>query len=79
MLRADIDDADYALLNIMSLNLAQVQTAWRQLQRNGMTHTHVFGVDVVYGPLATLPHTTQHKFESANSEIALNRSIWAIL
>ena len=79
VLRVDIDDADYARLNIESLNLARVRTTWRQLQRNGTTHTHIFGVDVVYGPLSTLPHASQHKFESANSAITLNRSVWAIL
>ena len=71
-----IDPSAYVKLAIKALNWHQVVNTWNQLQRNGQTRTYLFGWDLVHGPLATLQHATQHKFESEAAEVVLQGSIW---
>lgn len=82
VVEADIDELVYAQLIVKTLNHAAVLNTWTQLRYNGTESTFRFGVDVVYGPLATYPHVAQHKFESSYyAQNALNRdpTIWRIL
>lgn len=80
VVEADIDDSEYVKLNIKTLNHAAVLNTWAQLRYNGTERSYLFNVDVVYGPLATYPHTAQHKFESARAQNVLNQhSLWRIL
>lgn len=74
VLEIDIPTAGYVALNIQVLNWAQVVSTWNQLKASRTTRTHCFGVDVVHGPLATLQHATQHKFESGAAESVLGHS-----
>jgi hypothetical protein len=76
VLAISIDPSAYVTLAIKTLNWHQVVNTWNQLKANGQTGTFLFGWDLVHGPLATLQHATQHKFESAAAEGVLRASGW---
>jgi hypothetical protein len=79
VLEISVDVSDYVSLAPLVLSWSQVVNTWNQLKVSGMTHTYVFGYDVVYGPLATFPHAGQHKFESSTAETVLGRSSWKMV
>lgn len=64
VLAISIDPSAYIKLAIKTLSWHQVVSTWNQLKAHGQTRTYVFGWDLVHGPLATMQHATQHKFES---------------
>lgn len=76
VLEIDISNSAYAALSIHTLNATQVVSTWNQLKASKTTRTHVFGWDVVHGPLATMQHASQHKFESSAAESVLHASGW---
>jgi hypothetical protein len=76
VLAISIDGPAYSRLAIRILDWNQVVSTWNELKARGATRTFLFGWDLVQGPLATIPHATQHKFESAQAEDVLRRSIW---
>ena len=78
-LKAVIDDVLYFQLHILTLNHSAVINTWQQLRYNNTERTHLFNIDVVYGPLATYPHETQHKFESSRARVLLNNSQWSVI
>jgi hypothetical protein len=74
VLQFDVNNTNYAKLSLKQMNHRDVKSAWRQLRKNGTTHTHVFGFDVVFGPLGTNSYAAQYKFESNSAESLLNSS-----
>jgi len=76
VLEIQMDPSAYVRLAILVLNWVQVVSTWNQLRTSGTTHSYTFNWDVVHGPLATLQHATQHKFESSAAEAVLRRSAW---
>lgn len=75
----DIDNSAYAGLNVLSLHHLRVLSTWTQLKLTNKTHSYIFNVDVVFGPICFYPHITQHKFESKRSEVVLDKSAKVIL
>jgi len=76
VLEITIDPSAYVSLAIKALNWHQVVSTWNQLKKQGTTRTYLFNWDLVHGPLATMQHATQHKFESAAAEGVLRNSGW---
>lgn len=76
VLEIRIDPSAYVRLSIKTLNWHQVVSTWNELRTHRQTRMFVFGWDVVHGPLATMQHATQHKFESGDAEVVLRNSIW---
>ena len=72
VIAADIDEGAYSRLSIRVLNHSAVLNTWQQLRYNNLECRWLFGVDVVYGPLATISHEVQHKFESSIAQGLLN-------
>lgn len=79
VLEITLNDSSYVRLNVLTLNWPRVVSCWNQLQAAKTTHSHRFGYDVIYGPLATYAHAAQHKFESAAGEQTLKTGNWKIL
>jgi hypothetical protein len=76
VLEIEVANANYAALAIKVLSWPQVVSTWNQLRVAQATRTHIFGWDVVHGPLATMQHAIQHKFESAAAAAVLHKSTW---
>jgi hypothetical protein len=74
VLEFTVNNSDYAQLTLKQLRSSQVTRIWNQLKRLGTQKTYVFGVDVVFGPLATMAFACQYKFESMSAEGLLNKS-----
>lgn len=74
VLEFDVSNKLYAQLNLKQMNHKQVLNDWHQLKRANQHRTHNYGVDVVFGPLATNPFAVQYKFESIAAESLLNNS-----
>ena len=75
----DVTDGSYATLNVLSISMVQMQVTWYWLKITGRTGSYLYGVDVVFGPLAFHPYRTQHKFESTRGQSVLNASPRSIL
>ena len=69
-----IDKRQYAKLSFHRLSHMQVLNTWHQLRRLGTHRNHNFGYDIVFGPLATIPYSSQYKFESNDAQLLLNNS-----
>jgi hypothetical protein len=79
VLEIDMNVEHYASLAVLTVNVAQVRTKWAELKRLRQTRLFRFGYDVVFGPFATYPHVTQHKFESIRAQQRLHESSWRAL
>lgn len=75
----DVVNSDYARLNVLSVGRLRVCSTWVQLKLTRRTHSYLFGADVVYGPICSYPHLTQHKFESPSAGTLLDRSTPTVL
>jgi hypothetical protein len=76
VLSISIDPSAYVGLAIKALNWHQVVSTWNQLKAQGLTRSYLFGWDAIHGPLATMQHATQHKFESPAAEEVLRAAVW---
>jgi Protein of unknown function (DUF3990) len=74
VLEFDINNSTYATLAFKQMGLRAVKHTWRQLKISGTSHSHTFGFDIVFGPLATNSYAAQYKFESIAAEALVNNS-----
>lgn len=74
VLEFEIDKSKYALLRLKRLSHGQVVNDWLKNKSNGNHRTHLYGTDVVIGPLSPVPDATQYKFESNRSQALLRTS-----
>lgn len=73
VIKLDINESEYVKLNIKTLNGRQfLIRLWKSLIRRKRTFQHVFNVDVVCAPFATIDFSYQYKFESTDAENVLN-------
>lgn len=72
VLEFPVNNHSYAALAFKQMSHKAVLSTWRQLRKLGSTHTHTFGTDVVFGPIATAPYAAQYKFETATAVALLN-------
>lgn len=75
VLKLTIEDEAFLRLDILSLNrVERVFQLWRRLVAERRTTTHLFGVDVVAAPFATIDYAHQYKFETLRAQQLLNHS-----
>jgi len=72
VLRIEIADPHYNLLNQITLSLPEAIRLTASLRKNGTEGTWTRGCDVLVGPLNGNIHIGQQKFESAASQTLLN-------
>ena len=73
VIKFEIDDSMYINLNIKILNRSQyIYHLWKSLIRRKITMSHLFNVDVVCAPYATIDFSYQYKFESKAAQDTLN-------
>lgn len=76
----DIDNSKFVGLNVKTISKREkTRRLWRNLIRRGRSHTHLFNVDVVCAPFATIDFSYQYKFESIAAQNVLNSSPTKIL
>lgn len=75
VIKLDIDDSEYSRLNIRVLNRRQyVFHFWKSLIKKSRTLQHLFNVDVICAPFATIDFSYQYKFESSAAQDVLNNN-----
>ncbi|KQM23424.1 MULTISPECIES: DUF3990 domain-containing protein [unclassified Chryseobacterium] len=75
VIKFDIDDSAYVSLNTKVLNRRQyVYRLWQSLITRSRAFQHLFNVDVVCAPFATIDFSYQYKFESQNAQSTLNNN-----
>lgn len=75
VIKFDIDDSSYVRLNTKFLNRRQyVHRLWQNLIRRTRALHHLFYVDVVCAPFATIDFSYQYKFESQDAQDTLNNN-----
>ena len=75
VIKFDIDDSAYVRLNTRVLNRRQyVYRLWQSLITRARAFQHLFNVDVVCAPFATIDFSYQYKFESQNAQTTLNNN-----
>lgn len=75
VIKFDIDDSAYVSLNTRVLNRRQyVYSLWQSLITRARAFQHLFNVDVVCAPFATIDFSYQYKFESQNAQNTLNKN-----
>jgi hypothetical protein len=80
VIRFDMDDSDYVKLNVKNMHKRQdVYRLWKSLSKKSKQNLHLFNVDVVCAPFATIDFSYQYKFESKNAQKTLNDSTKLIL
>nr|WP_288836382.1 hypothetical protein [uncultured Flavobacterium sp.] len=73
VIKFDIDDSAYVRLNTRVLNRRQyVYRLWQSLITRARAFQHIFNVDVVCAPFATIDFSYQYKFESVAAQNTLN-------
>jgi hypothetical protein len=73
VLKFEIDETAYAQLNTRVINRrVNVYSFWKCLIIRGLTRKHLYNVDVVCAPFATIDFSFQYKFESQNAQATLN-------
>ncbi|MBE7171836.1 MAG: DUF3990 domain-containing protein [Williamsia sp.] len=73
VVKIDIDDTKYITLNIKTLHRkSYLIQFWKSLLKRKKTFSHLFNVDVVCSPFATVDFSYQYKFESLAAENVLN-------
>lgn len=80
VIKFEIDDTDYVQLSVRNIHRRiVVHQLWQSLIRASREYLHLFNVDVVCAPFATIDFSYQYKFESTNAQNTLNRSTKQIL
>src|SRR5258706_89138 len=80
VIRFDIDDTDYVQLNVRNIHRRRlVYQLWQSLIKASTEYFHLFNVDVVCGPFATIDFSYQYKFESTRAQATLNNSMKQII
>lgn len=75
VIKFDIDDSSYVRLNTKFLNRRQyVHRLWQSLIRRARAFQHLFNVDVICAPFATIDFSYQYKFESQDAQNTLNNN-----
>lgn len=75
IIKFDIDDSSYVHLNVRNIHHRQVVfRLWQSLIKAGKEHLHLFNIDVVCAPFATIDFSYQYKFESSNAQHTLNNN-----
>jgi hypothetical protein len=75
VIRFEIDDSSYVQLITRVLNRRQyVYRLWQSLITRARAFQHLFNVDVVCAPFATIDFSYQYKFESQNAQTILNNN-----
>lgn len=75
VIKFDIDDSQYVRLNTKIISrIHYVYNLWRDLISRGYRNTHLFDVDVVCAPFATIEFSYQYKFESTSAQNVLNKN-----
>lgn len=75
VIKFDTDDAAYVRLNVRNVHRQQVVfRLWQSIIRRGLAYTHLFRVDVICAPFATIDFSYQYKFESTNAQNVLNNN-----
>ena len=75
VIKFEIDDSAYAQLNTKILKRREdVHSLWRSLFSRVRSSTHLFNVDVVCAPFATIDFSYQYKFESKTAQAILNNN-----
>jgi hypothetical protein len=75
VLKFEINETAYAQLNTRVINRrVNVYEFWRCLINRGLTRQHLYNVDVVCAPFATIDISIQYKFESQNAQATLNNN-----
>jgi hypothetical protein len=75
VIKFDIDDSDYVKLNVRNVHRRRVvYQLWQSLIKNSKQYLHLFNVDVVCAPFATIDFSYQYKFESTNAQNTLNNA-----
>ena len=73
VIRFNIDDSDYVQLNVKNIHRRKVvYRLWQSLKKRGKESIHLFNVDVVCAPFATIDFSYQYKFESISAQDVLN-------
>lgn len=80
VIKYDIDDSEFVKLNIRTLNNRQfLYRLWLSLIKRKTTHLHLFNVDVMCAPFATIHFSYQYKFESLAAQNTLNSKSTSIV
>lgn len=80
IIKFEIDDSAYIRLDVKNIHQRRdVYQLWKRLTRAGSLYLHLFHVDVVCAPFATIDYSYQYKFESTNAQNTLNNSNKQIL
>lgn len=75
VIKFDIDDSAYIRLKTKTLNRRYyVFTFWKSLIHKSFADKHLFNVDVVCAPFATIEFSYQYKFESLVAQKTLNNN-----
>ncbi|MHA8057747.1 hypothetical protein [Aquirufa nivalisilvae] len=75
VIKFDIDDSAYVRLNTRTLNRRQyLYLLWQSLITRAQRCQHLFHVDVVCAPFATIDFSYQYKFESNDAQNTLNNN-----
>lgn len=75
VIKFDIDDSAYVRLNTRVLNRRQyVYRLWHSLIIRERAFQHLFNVDVVCAPFATIDFSYQYKLESQKAQTTLNNN-----
>jgi hypothetical protein len=73
VLKFEIDKTAYAQLNTRVIKRrVNVYFFWKYLIIMGLKRKHLYNVDVVFAPFATIDISIQYKFESQNAQDTLN-------
>ncbi len=75
VIKIDIDDSAFFRLNTRTLNRRQyVFQLFMSFMKRNIANRHLFNVDVVCAPFATIDFSCQYKFESAKAQKTLNHN-----
>ncbi|WP_218330647.1 DUF3990 domain-containing protein [Hydrotalea lipotrueae] len=75
VIKFDTDDVAFNQLNVRNVHRRQVvYRLWQSLIRRGFAYTHLFNVDVICAPFATIDFSYQYKFETGAAQNVLNNN-----
>lgn len=75
VIKVDTEDSAFVRLNVRTVHKRHaVVGLWQSLIKRRLAYTHLFGVDVVCAPFATIDFSYQYKFESTNAQTVLNNN-----
>jgi hypothetical protein len=75
VIKFETDDAAFNGLNVRNVHRRQVvYRLWQSLIKRGSAYTHLFNVDVICAPFATIDFSYQYKFETLTAQNVLNNN-----